>query len=106
VVPRPKVEKPKGSVKPRVPPRPAKKLMPVVVDVVVGLILLALGVFLGEMLAQKPTGQILHEAGTAMKFPPIELIQWMGPPVVILLTYGLLVSKGRSVGGWLRRRRG
>ncbi|MBA4187418.1 MAG: hypothetical protein C0467_05300 [Planctomycetaceae bacterium] len=115
VVPQPKVEKPRPKVKPQLPPPPSedepapepsrKNLLPLVADVAVGLILLAVGVFLGELLAQKSTGQILHEAGTAMKFPPIELIQWMGPPVVIVLVYGLLASKGRSVGGWLRKRR-
>jgi hypothetical protein len=75
-----------------------------VVDAVVGVLLLAIAIYLGELLAQKPTQKVWHDAGGAVHFPPVELIQWMGPPAVIMLTYGLLVSKGISLGGWLRRR--
>ncbi len=108
--PPPKAEQPADAGRsprliPDVEPEPSRKNpVSIVVDVVVGLILLAIGVVLGEMLTQKPTGQVLHEAGTAMKFPPVDLIMWMSPPSVILLTYGLFVSKGRGVGNWLKRR--
>jgi hypothetical protein len=89
------------------PPTTAgRKLIPIVADVAVGLILLAVGVFLGEMLAQKPTGQVLSEAGSAAKFPPLDLIQWLGPPVLLELIYAMLASRGMSVGGWLKRRSG
>jgi len=83
-----------------------RKLIPIIADVAVGLILLAVGVFLGEMLAQKPTGQVLSEAGSAAKFPPLDLIQWLGPPVLFGLVYAMLASRGLSVGGWLKRRSG
>lgn len=86
------------------PKRRLKHVLPVIADVAVGVILLGLAVFLGETLAGKPTRQLWHDAGGAVKFPPIELIQWIGPVAVIMLTYALLVSKGVSVGGWLRRR--
>lgn len=91
---------------PEIEPEPAparKKLLPIVVDLVVGLVLLAIGVLLGEMLAKKPTAHVWHDAGGAVKFPPEELILWMGPPALISLVYVLLVSKGLSVGGWLKR---
>jgi hypothetical protein len=100
--------------KPPLPAKPASvapaptggsKLIPVVVDVAVGLILLVVGVFLGEMLAGKPTREVLSEAGSAPKFPPLELIQWLGPPLLFGLTYAMLASRGLSVGGWLKRRR-
>mgnify|MGYP007123205765 CR=1 FL=1 len=29
---------------------------------------------------------------------------WAAPPVLVLLIYGLLVSRGTSVGNWLKRR--
>lgn len=92
-------------VEPTAPPRrPRKNPLPVVIDVLVGALLLALGVYLGEVLAKKPTAQVWRDAGSAMTFPPEELILWLGPPSVVLLTYVLLASKGASVGGWLKRR--
>lgn len=80
------------------------KRIPAIVDVAVGLILLVAGVFLGEVLAQKSTREVLTEAGSAPKFPPLELLQWLGPPLFFGLIYALLISRGRSVGGWLKRR--
>ncbi len=81
-----------------------KKLLPIVVDVAVGLVLLAIGAFLGSMLAGKPTQQVWAEAGSSVKFPSMDLLMWLAPPVVLTLTYGLLISRGVSVGGWLKRR--
>ena len=82
------------------------KLLPVIADLAVGLVLLALGVFLGEILAQKSTREVLSEAGSSAKFPPLELIQWLGPPLLFGLVYAMLASRGISVGGWLKRRSG
>jgi hypothetical protein len=82
---------------------PGGKLVPVVVDAVVVLLLLALGAFLGEFLAGKPTGEVWRDAGSAVKFPPVELLMWLAMPVVFLMTYGLLISRGQSLGGRLRR---
>lgn len=82
------------------------KLIALVVDVAVGLILLVAGVFVGELLARKSTREVLTEAGSAAKFPPLELIQWLGPPLFFGLIYMLFVSRGWSIGGWLKRRRG
>jgi hypothetical protein len=98
--------KPAAGPKPPAPAtraRTGSKLLAVVVDVVIGLILLAVGVFLGEVLAKQSTGEVLKEAGSAAKFPPLELILWMAPPLLLALVYGLLVSRGRSVGYRLRR---
>lgn len=79
------------------------KLLAVAVDVVVGLVLLAGGVFLGEMVAKMPTREVLKVAGSAARFPPPELIMWLAPPLLLALVYGLLVSRGRSIGSRLRR---
>jgi hypothetical protein len=31
-------------------------------------------------------------------------MMWAGPPLLILLVYVLLLSRGLTIGGWLRRR--
>ncbi|VTU00076.1 unnamed protein product [Gemmataceae bacterium] len=91
---------------PEKPRRPRANPLPVVADVCVALLLLLLGAYLGELLARKPTAQVWRDAGSAVTFPPEELILWLGPPSVLVLTYALLASKGRGVGGWLKRRAG
>lgn len=88
------------------PRRPPANPLPVIADVCVAVLLLVLGAYLGELLARKPTAQVWRDAGTAVTFPPEELILWLGPPAVLALTYALLASKGRGVGGWLKRRTG
>ncbi len=92
---------------PTAPPEPrgGSKLVAVVVDVAVVLILLVAGVLLGEVLARRPTREVLTDAGSAPKFPPIDLLMWMTPPVLLALVYALLASRGKTVGGWLRRSR-
>jgi hypothetical protein len=72
--------------------------------VAVGLIVLAAGVFLGETLVRKSTVQVLRDAGSAVRFPPDELLIWAAPPVLVGLVYLLLVSRGATVGSWLKRR--
>jgi hypothetical protein len=79
-------------------------MLPFIVDMVVFLALLAVGAFLGELLARKPTGAILSEAGAAPKFPPMDLLLWSAPPVLLGLVYLLLGKGGRTVGEWIRRR--
>ena len=88
------------------PRRPRANPLPVIADVCVALLLLVLGAYLGELLARKPTAQVWRDAGSAVTFPPEELILWLGPPSVFVLVYLLLASKGRGVGGWLKRRTG
>ena len=66
-------------------------------------LLLAAGGFLGEMLAGKPTGEIWEDAGSSVKFPPIDLLMWLSPPVLFALVYVLLISRGKSLGSRLRR---
>ena len=86
-------------------PKPAasRKAIAVVVDVVVALLLAAGGVFLGEMLARKGTREVI--AGiNGPKFPQPELLMWLCSPALLLLVYTLLASRGKSVGGWLKRR--
>jgi hypothetical protein len=88
------------------PRRPRVNPLPVVADVCVALMLLLFGAYLGELLARKPTAQVWRDAGSAVTFPPEDLILWLGPPSVLVLVYALLASKGASVGGWLKRRMG
>ncbi|WP_439628475.1 hypothetical protein [Gemmata sp.] len=91
---------------PEKPRRPRANPLPVIADGCVALLLLLLGAYLGELLARKPTAQVWRDAGSAVTFPPEDLILWLGPPSVLVLVYLLLASKGRGVGGWLKRRMG
>jgi hypothetical protein len=72
------------------------------VDVVVVLVLLAGGAFLGEMLAGKPTREVWQDAGSSVTFPPIDLLMWLAPPVLLALVYALLISRGKSLGSRFR----
>ena len=98
--------KPAPPPAPAAPPeaRPEPTLVPFVADLAVFVLLVVAGMFVGELLARKPTGEVLSEAGSAAKFPPVELLLWAAPPVLFGLVYLLLGSRERSVGGWLRRR--
>ena len=96
------VAKPKPAPAP--PQAGGSKLVAVVVDVGIGLILLVVGVLLGELLAKKSTRDVLSEAGSAAKFPPIDLLLWMAPLVMFGLIFALLAGRGKTLGGWLRRR--
>ena len=85
--------------------RPANsKVTTTIVDGLVAIVLLAIGVFCGELLARQSTSEVLREAGSAAKFPPIDFLMWLAPSVVFLLIYSLLISRGKSVGRWLARR--
>lgn len=117
-LPLPEPARPKPTAAKPVVPGPAPKPAPsqaalpsapggriaAVADAAVGFILLAVGVFAGEVAARKSTRQVWADAGSAVTFPPVDLILWAGPPVLILLAYALLVSRGKTLGGWLRRR--
>jgi len=70
----------------------------------IGLFLLLMGGLLGEFLAQKSTGDVWHDAGSAPKFPPIDLLLWLAPSTMLILIYYLLVTKRKSLGAWLQRR--
>ena len=80
------------------------KPLSVVVDSMVGLVLLVFGGLFGEVLARKSTGDVWRDAATAPKFPPIDLLMWLAPPLMLGLIYGLLISRRKSLGGWLQRR--
>lgn len=84
--------------------RPEPAVLPFVADLIVFVLLVVAGVFLGEQLAQKPTGEVLSEAGSAATFPPTDLLLWAAPPVLLALVYLLLGSRERTAGAWLRRR--
>ncbi len=86
-------------------PQPSRgRLLAVAADVLVGLALLLVGVLLGELLCRKSTRQVWSDAGGAVEFPPVELLMWFAPLVLLALVYGLLLSRGLSVGNWLKKR--
>ncbi len=98
----PTVAKPKLSDE--VVAAPRRKSLSIIVDGMIGLLLLLMGGFLGEFLAQTSTGDVWHNAGSAPKFPPIDLLLWLAPPSILILVYYLLVTKRKSLGAWLQRR--
>jgi hypothetical protein len=95
-----------APVAPTSAPRPPRdrKALGVAVDVAAELALLVIGVFGGELMAQQSTREVLSDAGSAAKFPPVALLMWMAPPLLFLLIYALLISRGKSLGAWLRGR--
>lgn len=103
--PAPPEPKPWGAVSPAPTPAPRaeRKALGRVVDVAVALVLLVVGAFVGEFLVRKPTREVL-EGLAAPKFPPTDLLLWLAAPAVLLLGYALLGSRGKSLGGWLKRR--
>ena len=72
-------------------------------DVVVVLVLIAVGALLGEMLAGKSTREVWEDAGSSVVFPPTDLLMWLSPPLLVTLVYALLISRGKSLGARLRR---
>jgi hypothetical protein len=81
------------------------KPLSIVVDAMIGLLLLIVGGLIGEILANKSTGDVWREAGSAPKFPPIDLLLWLAPPIVLILIYYLLITRRKSLGAWLERRK-
>jgi hypothetical protein len=100
--PPPKPPAPPPEEPPEAKPEPT--LMPFLADLGVFVVLVLVGLFIGETLVGKPTGQVLSEAGSATKFPPLDLLLWGGPALVFGLVYLLLNSRELTVGAWLRRR--
>jgi hypothetical protein len=84
-------------------PRGGRKLLPTVVDVAVGLILIAVGVFGAETFLKKSTGKVLADA-SGPRFPSTDLVIWAGLPLALVLIYVALANRGMSLGGWLRRK--
>ncbi len=102
---------PKAWAKPLPPPQPAMRtasplgrtLLSYAADAGVVLVLLVVGVLLGEFAAGQSTREVL--AGiNGPKFPSLELLLWLAGPAVLLLIYVLLGSRQKTVGAWLRRR--
>jgi hypothetical protein len=84
-------------------PRDRAKLLAIVIDGLVMLLLVAAGALLGELLAGKSTREVWEAAGSSVKFPSLELLLWLAPPVLLLLVYTLFISRGQSLGARLRR---
>jgi hypothetical protein len=73
-------------------------------DIAVGLVLAGGGALLGEFATGRGTGTILRDAGSAPKFPPVDLLLWLGCVATPLLAYVLFANRGKSVGRWLSNR--
>jgi hypothetical protein len=84
----------------------SRKLVAGLIDTVVWLVLLLIGIMIGEVVAQKSTREILDDAGSSTQFPPTDLVIWLGCAAFFVLIYGWLGTRGWSVGSWLRRRGG
>jgi hypothetical protein len=101
--PQPKPTPPAAPKVSSSPSIPRSKIIGIAADVVVVLLLLVVGIFLGELAAGKSTSEVMQLA-SGPKFPPLELLMWLAGPVVLLLVYALLGSRGKTVGVWLRKR--
>jgi hypothetical protein len=75
-----------------------------VLDMVVMFALLVLGATASEMVLGKSSREVLVAASSAPKFPPVDLIIWLGGPALAGLLYAWLGIRGWTVGGWLKRR--
>jgi hypothetical protein len=82
-----------------------RNIMGAIVDVLVAFVLVAVGVFAGELLARQSCLEVLRNAASAAKFPPVDLLMWLAPTLLLLLVYALLISRGKSVGNLVGRRR-
>jgi hypothetical protein len=89
---------------PSPPRRRDRKVLGIVVDVAVALVVIVVGTICGELLAQQSTREVLTDAGSAAKFPPVGLLMWLAPTVLFLLVFALLANRGKTLGAWLRRR--
>ncbi len=103
-VPAPITPAQQAPAPPEEAPNPARRLLGKLLDGVVGLILFAVGAMVGEYVAEKPTREILESAGSAPKFPPLDLLIWLGSAAGFVLIYVWLGTRGWTVGCWLRRR--
>jgi hypothetical protein len=79
-------------------------LLGLLVDAVVVLTLAGGGALFGEIVTRRATAAILEDAGSAPKFPPVDLLVWLACVAFPLLVYTLLGNRGKTIGGWLRRR--
>ncbi|MDB5310273.1 MAG: hypothetical protein JWO38_4475 [Gemmataceae bacterium] len=89
---------------PQSTPERSRRRVAQLVDAVAVLILTGLGVMVGEVAVRKSTREILSAAGSATKFPPTDLLIWLGCAAFFVLGYVWLGTRGRTLGGWLKRR--
>lgn len=95
-----------ASRPPRPPSAPAgRRVVGLAVDAVVVLSLLGAGVVAGEELAGRPAAALIDEA-RATGSPSMDLLLGAAVPVVFVLVYLWLGTRGWTVGGWLKRRAG
>ena len=104
--PAPPPRPPRPPAPPEPTPEPAAEptTLPFLADLGVFLLLVVVGLLLGELAVRKPMGQVFSESGSAAKFPPVDLLILLAPPVMFGLIYLLLNSREKTVGAWLRRR--
>jgi hypothetical protein len=80
---------------------PAAGALPFLADLLVLILLVAVGIFLGQFLVNKPIGELL----ATPKFPSVDLLLLIAPAIVFVLIYLLLNKREKTLGAWLRRRR-
>lgn len=85
-------------------PRPDRTRLAWMVDGFAFVVLLAAGAFLGETVARKSTIQIFSDAPASAKFPPTELLLWIGCVAACGLLYVWLGTRGWTLGARIRRR--
>jgi hypothetical protein len=83
-----------------------RRVLAGLLDMIVILILLVLGATASELVLGKSSREVLVAASSAPKFPPVDLIVWLGGPLLAGLVYAWLGTRGWTVGAWLKRRPG
>jgi DNA-directed RNA polymerase subunit RPC12/RpoP len=101
-LPEEKMIPPEGALTDEASEPSRMKPLPIFVDVMFSFFLLLVGGMCGETLAKKSTGDVWRDAGSAPTFPPIDLLLWLTPPTLLLLIYGLLISRQKSIGALIQ----
>jgi hypothetical protein len=85
-------------------PRADRTRLAWMVDGFAFVVLLAAGAFIGETVARKSTLQIFGDAPASTRFPPTELLLWLGSVAACGLLYVWLGTRGWTLGARIRRR--
>lgn len=92
---------PNPEITPAAAPAPGnRRVLGLAADGAVALVLAGGGALLGELATRRSTAAVFRTAD------PLELAAWAGCVAVPVLVHLLLANRGKSLGGWLRRRAG
>lgn len=103
-VPVPRPAAPPQPVAPEETERPDRTRLSWLIDGAAMLVMLAIGGYLGESVTRKSTVRILGDAPASAKFPPTDLLLWLGCVAAFGLVYFWLGTRGWTPGARLRRR--